>query len=137
MAGSAVMHRAVARLKEEAIVLFAYAAGLLLLAGFFMGPDFYPQDTIFWQLKIFIENLIPDIYIRITIGLFLLLLLGLATRKAYAIGGPAAIIAVAMGFLAGLATPTDPRIGLAMLGLAIISAYISLTGWRPLKPPQV
>ena len=75
-------------------------------------------------------------YIRLTFALLLLLILVLMVRKAYAIGGPAAIIAVAMGFLAGLATPTDLIVGPAMLLLAIISAYVSIAGWRALKRPE-
>jgi hypothetical protein len=41
-----------------------------------------------------------------------------------------------MGFLAGLATPTDLMVGPAMLLLAAISAYISVQGWRTLRGPQ-
>jgi len=130
------MKRGVARLKEELIVLFGYSIGLLLQAGFFIQAEFYPQDNVFWGLKIFLETIIPDLYIRTTFALLLLLLLGLSVRKAYAIGGPAAIIAVAMGFLAGLATPTDQIIGPGMLLLAALSAYVSVQGWRTLKGPQ-
>ena len=122
-------------MKEELIVLFGYSVGLLLQAGFFMQAEFYSPDNVFWRLKIFIETTIPDIYIRITFGLSLILLLALSVRKAYAIGGPAGIIAVAMGFLAGLATPTDLIIGLGMLILAALSAYISVQGWRTLNSP--
>jgi len=124
------MHRAVARLKEELIVLFGYSVGILLPAGF------NPQGGFFLPLEEWIQVMIPDLYIRATIGLLLLLLLGLAVKKAYAIGGPAGIIAVAMGFLAGLATSTDLVVGPAMLLLAGISAYISVQGWRTLKGPQ-
>lgn len=124
------MYRIIARVKEEIIVLFGYSVGILILAGFFMDKDFYPQDTIFWQLKLFIEATIPDIYIRTTLALILLLVLGISVRKAFTIGGPASIIAVAMGFLAGLATPTDIIVGPAMLLLAVISAYISVQKWR-------
>jgi hypothetical protein len=130
------MHRAIARLKVELIVLFGYAIGLLLLAGFFMDGRIYARDNPFWQLKNFIEATIPDIYIRITLALLILLVLGLSVKKAYAIGGPAAIIAVAMGFLAGLATPADLIIGPSMLLLAAISAYISVQKWRTPKGPQ-
>ncbi|MDD1661746.1 MAG: hypothetical protein LUO97_05200 [Methanomicrobiales archaeon] len=130
------MKRAVLRLKEELIVLFGYSAGLLILAGFFMDREFYPQDTVFWQLKIFIETNIPDIYIRITLGLLLLLLFFLLVRKAYAIGGPGGIIGVGMGFLAGLATPTDLSVGLAMLVIGICCAYVSVYGLRSLNGPQ-
>jgi len=122
------MKRGIARLKVELIVLFGYSIGLLLQAGFFMQAEFYLQDNVFWGLKTFIETTIPDINIRATIAILLLIVLGLSVRKAYAIGGPAAIIAVAMGFLAGLATPTDLIVGLGMLFLAAISAHISLTG---------
>jgi hypothetical protein len=131
----AFMKRGVARLKEELIVLFGYSVGLLLQAGFFMQAEFYPQDNVFWGLKTFIETTVPDIYIRTTIALVLLLLIALSVRKAYAIGGPAGIIAVAMGFLAGLATPTDLVIGPGMLLLAALSAYISVQGWRTPKSP--
>jgi hypothetical protein len=133
------MHRIIARLKVELIVLFGYSVGLSLLAGFFIMEDYLlinPAGTVFWRFKIFIETTIPDIYIRTTLALLLLLLLALAVKKAYTIGGPAGIIAVAMGFLAGLATPTDLLVGPAMLLLAAISAYISVTGWRTLKGPQ-
>jgi len=130
------MKRLVARLKMELIVLFGYSIGLLIQAGFFMQAEFYPQDNVFWGLKIFIETTLPDIYIRITFALFLLLLLAFSVRKAYAIGGPAGIIAVAMGFLAGIATPTDLVVGPGMLLLAALSAYVSVQGWRTLKGPQ-
>lgn len=130
------MKRLVARLKMELIVLFGYSTGLLIQAGFFMQAEFYPQDNVFWGLKIFIETTLPDIYIRITFALFLLLLLAFSVRKAYAIGGPAGIIAVAMGFLAGIATPTDLVVGPGMLLLAALSAYVSVQGWRTLKGPQ-
>jgi hypothetical protein len=133
------MHRIIARAKVELIVLFGYSVGLLLLAGFFIQDDYLlinPGGKAFWESKIFIETAVPDLYIRTTLALFLLILLCLSVKKAYAIGGPAGIIAVAMGFLAGLATPTDLLVGPAMLLLAAISAYISVTGWRTLKPPQ-
>jgi hypothetical protein len=130
------MHRVIARLKVEIIVLFGYSIGLLILAGFFMDGRIYARDNPFWQLKNIIEATLPDIYIRTTLGLLLLLILGLSVRKAYAIGGPAAIIAVAMGFLAGLATPSDLIVGPAMLLLATISAFISVQAWRTQKPPQ-
>jgi len=127
------MHRIIARLKVELIVLFGYVVGLLLQAGL------NPQEGIFAALEDPIQTNIPDDYIRITIALLLLVVLGLSVRKAFAIGGPAAMIAVAMGFLAGLATPVDVMIGLAMLGLAVISAYISVTGWKTLtlKGPKI
>jgi hypothetical protein len=124
------MNRRVARLKEELIVLFGYSIGLSLQAGF------NPQGGFFSGFENYIQTYLPDPYIRATVGLFLLLLLGLSVRKAYAIGGPAGIIAVAMGFLAGLATSTDLVIGPGMLLLAALSAYISVQGWRTLKGPQ-
>jgi hypothetical protein len=131
------MHRFIARLKVELIVLFGYAVGLLVLAGFFMEEEYFPQelyprDTLLWQLNSFIEATVPDIYIRATIALLLIFVLGLLMKKAFAIGGPAAIIGVAMGFLAGLATPTEPVVGIIMLGLGVICAYISVTGWKTL-----
>ena len=124
------MIRWIARLKEEIIVLFGYLVGLSLQAGF------NPQGGFFEAFENYIQITIPDIYIRTTLALFLILLLGLSVRKAYTIGGPASIIAVAMGFLAGLATPTDLIVGPAMLLLAAISAYISVQRWRTLKGPQ-
>jgi hypothetical protein len=123
------MKRWFARLKVEAIVFFGYFIGIFLEAGF------NPQGGSLTVFENLILSTIPDIYIRTTIGLFLLLLLALSVRKAYAIGGPAGIIAAAMGFLAGLATSTDPVVGPAMLLLAAISAYISVQGWRTLKGP--
>jgi hypothetical protein len=133
------MKRWIGRLKVELIVLFGYSVGLFLLAGFFIVDDYLlmnPAGNAFWEFKVFIEATVPDIYIRTTFALLLLLLLGLSVKKAYAIGGPAGIIAVAMGFLAGLATPTDLVVGPAMLLLAAISAYISVQGWRTLRGPQ-
>jgi len=127
------MKRWISRLKEELIVLFGYSIGLLLEAGF--NPQGVPGGF-FTPLENFIGTTIPDIYIRTTVALFLLLLLALSVRKAYTIGGPAGIIAAAMGFLAGLATSTDLIVGPAMLFLAVISAYISVQGWRTLKGPQ-
>jgi hypothetical protein len=97
---------------------------------------FDPQGGLFLPLEFLIQTNIPDIYVLTTGALILLIILVLAVRKAYAIGGPAAIIAVAMGFLAGLATPTDLIVGPAMLLLAIISAYVSIAGWRALKRPE-
>jgi hypothetical protein len=126
------MHRFIARLKVELIVLFAYSVGILILAGFFMDEEFYPPENFLWQVNKYFEAAVPDIYIRTTLALLLILVLGLAIKKAFAIGGPAAIIGVAMGFLAGLATPTDLVIGLVMLGLGIICAYVSVTGWKTL-----
>jgi hypothetical protein len=128
-AKDAFMKRGIARLKVELIVLFGYSAGILLQAGF------NPLGGFFSAWENFIQAAIPDPYIRATFAIFLLLLLGLSVRKAYAIGGPAAIIAVAMGFLAGLATPTDQIIGPGMLLLAALSAYVSVQGWRTLKGP--
>jgi hypothetical protein len=132
------MHRFIARLKVELIVLFGYSVGILILAGFFMGEEFYPQeyfphDTVLWQLSSYIGSTIPDIYIRTTLALLLLLVLALLVKKAFAIGGPAALIGVTMGFLAGLAMAADPVIGLIMLALGIICAYVSITGWKTLK----
>jgi hypothetical protein len=127
------MIRWIARLKEEIIVLFGYLIGLALQAGF--NPQGIPGGF-FTPLEEYIQALIPDIYIRTTLALILILVLGLSVRKAYHIGGPASIIAVAMGFLAGLATPTDLIVGPAMLLLAAISAYISVQRWRTLKGPQ-
>jgi hypothetical protein len=121
------MHRIISRLKVELIVLFGYGVGLLLQSGL------NPQKAFFAPLEEPILTNIPDQWIRITLALILLVILGLSVRKAFKIGGPAAMIAVAMGFLAGLATPVDLVIGLAMLGLAVISAYISVTGWKTLK----
>lgn len=123
------MIRWIARLKEELIVLFGYSIGLSLQAGF------NPQGEFFAAFENYIQITIPDIYIRTTLALFLLLVLAISIRKAYTIGGPASIIAVAMGFLAGLATPTDLIVGPAMLFLAAISAYISVQKWRTLKSP--
>jgi len=136
------MHRFIARLKVELIVLIGYAAGILLIAGFFMDPAIYTHDTLLGQLRMFIEITIPDLYIRTTIALILLLALFLLVKKALAIGGPGAIVASVMGFLAGLATPTDLLIGLIMLGIGVICAYISITGWKTLanlrlKRPKV
>jgi hypothetical protein len=130
------MKRWIGRLKEELLVLFGYSIGIFLLSGFFLDAEYYPRDNVFWTFKTLIETAIPDIYLRTTLALLLLLLFGLSVRKAYAIGGPAGIIAIAMGFLAGLATPTDFVIGPAMLLLAAISAYISVQGWKTLKGPQ-
>ncbi|MDD1666011.1 MAG: hypothetical protein LUQ23_00550 [Methanomicrobiales archaeon] len=127
------MHRLVARLKVELIILFGYAVGLLILAGFFMDPSYYYPDNVFWPLNAFIGNLLPDIYIRVTVALILLLILGLSVKKAYAIGGPGAIIGTVMGFLAGLATPTDLVVGLLMLGIGLTCGYIAVTGLRTLK----
>ena len=127
------MHRFIARLKVELIVLIGYAAGILLIAGFFMDPAIYTHDTLLGQLRMFIEITIPDLYIRTTIALILLLALFLLVKKALAIGGPGAIVASVMGFLAGLATPTDLLIGLIMLGIGVICAYISITGWKTLS----
>ncbi|MGA2935414.1 MAG: hypothetical protein ABSD81_09705 [Methanomicrobiales archaeon] len=124
------MRRGVARLKEELIVLLGYFIGLFLQAGF------NPQGGFFTPLEEYIQASLPDIYIRTTLALFLLLLLALSVKKAYAIGGPAGIIAVAMGFLAGLATSTDLIVGPGMLLLAALSAYVSVQGWRTLKGPQ-
>ncbi|HMA04371.1 MAG TPA: hypothetical protein VKO45_00395 [Methanomicrobiales archaeon] len=127
------MHRAVARLKVELIILFGFAIGLLILTGFFMDPSYYYPDNVFWPLTAFIENLLPDIYIRVTAGLLLLLLLGLSVKRVYAIGGPGAIIGAVMGFLAGLATPSDLLVGLVMLGIGLACGYIAVTGLRTLK----
>ena len=124
------MIQVVDRLKEIGIVLFGYLIGLSLQAGF------NPQGGVFAPLEVFISTNVNDIYIRTTIALLLLLVLALATRKAFKIGGPASIIAVAMGFLAGLATPTDLLVGPAMLLLAGISAWISVQRWRTVKGPQ-
>jgi hypothetical protein len=121
------MHRIISRLKVELIVLFGYGIGLLLQAGL------NPQEGFFEPLEELILTNIPDEYIRITLALILLVILGLSVRKAFAIGGPAALIAAVMGFLAGLATPVDLMIGLAMLGLGLICGYISVTGWKTLK----
>lgn len=122
------MHRIFARLKVELIVLFGYAVGLLLLAGLV-----HPQQTIIAPLEAMILGNIPDEYIRLTLALLILVILGLSVKEAFAIGGPAAMIGVVMGFLAGLATPVDLQIGLAMLALGIISAWISITGWKTLS----
>jgi len=127
------MHRIIARLKVELIVLGGYAMGILILAGLFMDREYYTQDTVLWQLKILIETTIPDLYIRITLALVLLLCLFFLVKKAFAIGGPGAIIAVIMGFLAGLATPTDITVGLVMLGLGLVCGYVSVTGLKTLK----
>ena len=131
------MHRLVARLKVELIILFGYAVGLLILAGIYMDPSLDPNpfylDNVFWPLNAFIGNLLPDIYIRVTVALILLLILGLSVKKAYAIGGPGAIIGTVMGFLAGLATPTDLVVGLLMLGIGLTCGYIAVTGLRTLK----
>jgi hypothetical protein len=124
------MKRWIGRLKVELIVLFGYAVGIFLQAGF------NPQGKFFWPLENFLLVAIPDLYVLSTIGLLVLLVFGLSVKKAYATGGPAGIIAVAMGFLAGLSTPTDLIVGPAMLLLAGISAYISVQGWRTLKGPQ-
>ena len=132
LAKDAFMKRGVARLKEELIVLFGYLIGISLQAGF--NPQGIPGGF-FTPLEEYIQASIPDIYIRITLALFLLLLLALSVRKAYGIGGPAGIIAVAMGFLAGLATSTDLIVGPGMLLLAALSAYVSVQGWRTLKSP--
>lgn len=101
-----------------------------------MDPELYYPDNPFWAWKAQVVTYVPDLYIRITIALIILLLLGLAVKRVYVLGGPAAIIAVAMGFLAGLSTPTDIVIGLAMLLLAVLSAYISGWGWRAPEKPQ-
>ncbi|HXW98180.1 MAG TPA: hypothetical protein VEI51_00475 [Methanomicrobiales archaeon] len=124
------MLRLVERLKELGIVLFGYAIGLSLQAGF------NPQGGVFAPLEVFISTNVNDLYVRSTLAIVLLLVLGLSVRKAFRIGGPASIIAVAMGFLAGLATPTDLIVGPAMLLLAGISAWISVQRWRTLKGPQ-
>jgi len=116
------MRRAVRRLKVGLIVVFGYCIGLVLMAGY------YPQEGLFLPLEALIQTNLSDVYVLTTFAAILLLILFLATRKAYAIGGPAAIIAVAMGFLAGLATPTDLIVGPAMLLLAIVSAYVSIAG---------
>jgi hypothetical protein len=101
-----------------------------------MDPELYYPDNVFWAWKARIVTFIPDVYIRTIVALLLLLLLGLAVKRVYVLGGPAAIIAVAMGFLAGLSTPTDLAIGFAMLLLAFLSAYISGWGWRAPEKPQ-
>jgi len=122
------MHRIIARLKVELIVLFGYAVGLVLIAGLV-----HPQKGILEDPEAQILYYIPDEYIRITLALILLAIFGLSVKKSFAIGGPAAMIGVVMGFLAGLATPIDLVVGLAMLGLGIICAYISITGWKTLR----
>ncbi|HVN65692.1 MAG TPA: hypothetical protein VMT31_03625 [Methanomicrobiales archaeon] len=122
------MHRIIARLKVELIVLFGYAVGLLLQAGLN-----HPQANVLAPLEARILEYIPDEYVRIILALFLLVILGFAVKKAFGIGSPAALIAVVMGFLAGLATPADLQISLAMLALGVISAWISMTGWKTLR----
>jgi len=128
----AFMKRWIARLKEELIVLFGFSIGLFLEAAF--NPQGNPLSP-FFSFENLVKATIPDPYILATVALLLLLLLALSGRKAYAIGGPAGIIATAMGFMAGLATYTDLIYGPGMLLLAVISAYVSVTGWRSLERP--
>jgi hypothetical protein len=128
------MKRWTARLKEELIVLLGYSIGIFLEAGF--NPQGDPSSP-FLSFENFIKVTIPDPYVLATFALFLILLLALSVRKAYAIGGPAGIIATAMGFLAGLATYTDLMVGPGMLLLAVLSAYVSVKGWRALERPPV
>jgi len=128
------MKRWIARLKEEIIVLFAYSIGIFLEAAF--NPQGDPNIP-FFPFENFIKVNIPDPYVLATFALFLLLLLALSVRKAYDLGGPAGIIATAMGFLAGLATYTDLIVGPGMLLLAVLSAYVSVKGWRAIEHPPV
>jgi hypothetical protein len=127
------MRRIVARLKVELIVLVAYLGGLLILAGFFMSREYYLPENPVWQVNAFIEAAVPDPYVRITLALILGFGLALLAKKAFAIGGPGALIGVVMGFLAGLATPTDIVIGLVMLGLGLACGYFAITGLKTLK----
>jgi hypothetical protein len=127
------MRRIVARLMVELIVLTAYVGGLLVLAGFFMFQDFYLPENPVWQVNAFIEATVPDIYVRITLALLLGLALALLAKKAFAIGGPGALIGVVMGFLAGLATPTDLVVGFIMLAIGLACGYFAITGLKTLK----
>jgi hypothetical protein len=127
------MRRIIARLKVELIILFAYLGGILVLAGFFMDSEFYFPENPMWQVNAYIEALVPDVYVRITLALLHALALGLLVKQAFAIGGPGAIIGVVMGFLAGLATPTDLVIGLIMLGIGLACGYFAITGLKTLK----
>lgn len=116
--------RAVAKFLEEFVVVFGYGTGL------FMAVGFNPQEGVLQGTEVFIETILPDPLTRFGFALVLLLLVVLSVRKAFATGGPAGIFAIAMGLLAGLATPLTPEVGLGMLALALFTGYIAVWGWR-------
>jgi hypothetical protein len=121
------MKRWIARFLEEFVVIFGYLIGLFIALGF--GTEPVPPG-ILEQAQDFIITLIPDPLIRFGVALVLLLLLFLASKRAFITTGPAGMFGIAMGLLAGLATPLVPEVGLGMLALALFTGYIAVWGWR-------
>ena len=118
------MKRRVARFLEESVVIYGYGTGL------FMAVGWNPQVGILHGGEVFLDTILPDPLVRFGVALLLLLLLVMSVRKAFATGGPAGIFAIVMGLLAGLSTTLTPLVGLGMLGIALITGYIAVWGWR-------
>ncbi|MDD1667509.1 MAG: hypothetical protein LUO96_03480 [Methanomicrobiales archaeon] len=121
------MKRWFAKFLEEFVVIFGYLIGLFIALGF--SPEPVPPG-ILKESQAYVATFVPDPLIRFGLALVLLLLLFLAAKKAFITAGPAGMFAIAMGLLAGLATPVVPEVGLGMLALALFTGYIAVWGWR-------
>jgi hypothetical protein len=121
------MKRWLARFLEEFVVIFGYLTGLFIALGFSNEPA---PGGVLGRYQALVSTFVPDPLIRFGLALVLLLLLFLAAKKAFATAGPAGMFAIAMGLLAGLATPLVPEVGLGMLALALVTGYIAVWGWR-------
>jgi hypothetical protein len=121
------MKRWIGKFLEEFVVIFGYLTGLFIALGF--NPE-TPPVGILEESQDLVATFVPDPLIRFGLALVLLLLLFLAAKKAFVTAGPAGMFAIAMGLLAGLATPVVPEVGLGMLALALFTGYIAVWGWR-------